>query len=64
MTFHGMLGRYPTWADAMAHCSASVREAWTTELKRRGAWPEPRDGEEPVAHHDVDQLAPERGPGK
>jgi hypothetical protein len=53
-TFYGMIGRAPTWADAVAHCSAPVREAWAAELKRRGAWSEPPEGEEPVAHHGVE----------
>jgi hypothetical protein len=54
MTFHGMVGRAPTWADALAHCSAPVRVAWAAELKRRNAWSEPPNGEEPVEDHGVD----------
>ncbi|SFV31451.1 hypothetical protein SAMN05216456_1345 [Devosia crocina] len=29
-------GRWPTWIDAMAHCSEEVREHWTAELTRLG----------------------------
>ena len=29
-------GRYPTWADAMAHCGERVRERWVRKLKRHG----------------------------
>jgi len=54
VTFNSMVGRAPTWADAMAHCSASMREAWTAELKRLGHWSEPPDGEKPVAHHGIE----------
>lgn len=30
-------GREPTWADAMAHCTEAVRNAWTPLLLERGA---------------------------
>jgi hypothetical protein len=56
MTFNGMVGRAPTWADALAHCAAPVREAWTAELKRRDAWSEPPNGEKPIAHHGVSDV--------
>jgi hypothetical protein len=32
MKFHAIKGRYPTWTDAMAHCSEEVREMWKEEL--------------------------------
>lgn len=32
MRFHAEHGRYPTWSDAMTHCSAEVRELWRREL--------------------------------
>lgn len=32
-------GRWPTWRDAVAHCSEPVRAAWEAELRRRDAWP-------------------------
>jgi hypothetical protein len=30
--------RDATWADAVAHCTPAVREAWEAELRRMGAW--------------------------
>lgn len=54
MTFNGMVGRSPTWADAMAHCEAPVRDAWKAELLRMKAWSEPPIGEMPVCHHGVE----------
>ena len=54
MTFSGMVGRQPTWADAIAHCHVMVRQAWERELCRAGYWTEPPDGEQPVKHHGVE----------
>lgn len=34
--FYSEHARWPTWADAMAHCPANIREAWTKELVARG----------------------------
>lgn len=34
MAFHARNGRYPTWTDAMAHCTADVRAEWTRVLIR------------------------------
>jgi len=34
--FHGQHGRWPTWADAMAHCSADVQKMWIDELAEHG----------------------------
>lgn len=28
--------RWPTWRDAMAHCTPEVQEQWTTELNKLG----------------------------
>lgn len=53
MAFNGAVGRTPTWADAMAHCSERVRAVWRALLVERGAWTEPPTGEAPVAHHGV-----------
>jgi hypothetical protein len=36
MAFNGAHGRYPTWHDAMEHCSAEVKNVWLDELRRRG----------------------------
>ena len=54
MTFNGMVGRSPTWADAMAHCSDKMKRVWTEELKKRKAWSEPPEGEEPIKHCGVE----------
>lgn len=29
-------GRYPTWADAMSHCSRKTKEKWVERLSRKG----------------------------
>jgi hypothetical protein len=34
--FYDKHGRWPTWADAMAHCSAETKAYWIAELKKRG----------------------------
>lgn len=39
--FYGEHGRWPTWKDAVAHCSPETQQAWETELRRRGKWTEP-----------------------
>lgn len=46
--FFGVRGRWPTWADAVAHCEPATREIWERELRSRNAWSEPEDGE-PIA---------------
>lgn len=46
--FYGMHGRWPTWADAIAHCEPQVREIWERAIRARGAWTEPANGE-PIA---------------
>jgi hypothetical protein len=53
MTFEGMIGRPPTWADAMAHCDEETKRRWEAEVRRRGLWTEPSDGELPVIDHGV-----------
>lgn len=34
MKFHTLRGRWPTWTDAMAHCTAEVRRQWRDQLRR------------------------------
>lgn len=34
--FYGKHGRWPTWVDAMAHCSDAMREIWTRALVAAG----------------------------
>lgn len=45
--FYGIRGRWPTWADAVAHCD-EMKDHWETALRDRGVWSEPADGE-PIA---------------
>jgi hypothetical protein len=53
MTFYGMIGRLPTWADAMAHCTEEVQEGWKRQLRIMKVWSEPPDGEKPIRHHGI-----------
>ena len=34
--FYDRNGRWPTWKDAMAHCTPEMKEAWTKALEERG----------------------------
>lgn len=36
MRFRQKHGRFPTWADAMAHCDAHVKKMWIDALAERG----------------------------
>lgn len=38
--FYDQHGRWPTWADAMAHCDEPMRELWRKALKERGVDPD------------------------
>lgn len=40
--FYSKRGRWPTWRDAVAHCPPEIKAAWETELRKRGAWTEPK----------------------
>lgn len=42
--FYDRYGRYPTWKDAIAHCSDKLKFLWKKELTSRGVWTEPRKG--------------------
>jgi hypothetical protein len=48
--FYGIRGRWPTWADAVAHCTPEVQQAWKQRIEAMfpGKWSEPPDGE-PIA---------------
>lgn len=35
-TFYDKHGRWPTWADAMAHCTPEVQARWKDGLKEHG----------------------------
>ena len=34
--FYDKNGRWPTWADAMAHCTDDAKAYWTQALRERG----------------------------
>jgi hypothetical protein len=34
--FYAEHNRWPTWTDAMAHCSEEIKRLWTEALARRG----------------------------
>ncbi len=38
--FYGEHGRWPTWRDAVAHCSDEVKALWETHLRKAGVWPD------------------------
>lgn len=67
--FYGVRGRWPTWADALAHCDVDMQIFWRQRLEDRGVWSEPEDGE-PIAdppaesfHQPIGELnAPTFGP--
>lgn len=48
MWFQNRYGRGATWADAIAHCNDELRAAWKAELILRGAWSEPKGGNDDV----------------
>lgn len=67
--FYGIRGRWPTWADAIAHCDASTQEMWRKHLQQLAAWSEPAEGDpiaDPVAesfHQPIGDLnSPHFGP--
>jgi hypothetical protein len=39
--FYAQYGRWPTWADAVAHCEPEMQAIWKEELIARRAWSEP-----------------------
>lgn len=56
MRFKGLRGRWPTWADAVAHCAPGMKEAWKAELQKMGAWTEPAVGVAPIADPPAESL--------
>jgi hypothetical protein len=34
--FYNDTGRWPTWEDAMAHCSDTTKKLWAEQLKKHG----------------------------
>lgn len=53
--FFGLRGRWPTWADAVAHCIPKLRSDWERELRARGKWSFPPDGS-PIADPPAESL--------
>lgn len=53
--FYGMRGRWPTWADALAHCSVDVQRFWQQVLKEEGRWSEPSEGP-PIADPPLESV--------
>lgn len=45
--FRANHGRWPTWADAIAHCTPRVRSSWKQALL--SSWTEPPAGQDPIA---------------
>jgi hypothetical protein len=39
-SFYAAHNHWPTWVDALAHCSDDVRAFWERELRKLGEWPE------------------------
>lgn len=46
--FYGAHGRWPTWADAVAHLPQRIQDRWRECLMRTNMWSEPSDGQ-PIA---------------
>jgi hypothetical protein len=49
MRFYSLYKRWPTWADAIAHCPDYIAEAWKIQLQFFKQWNEPENGEEIIA---------------
>lgn len=47
--FYGEHGRWPTWADAVAHCAPEMQAAWKAHPLMVKAWTVPADGAAPIA---------------
>lgn len=37
--FYALHNRWPTWRDAVEHCSDDVKAQWEKHLRALGAWP-------------------------
>lgn len=35
-SFYNEHGQWPTWGDAMAHCSPEIKASWISELAKHG----------------------------
>lgn len=57
MRFYGLRGRWPTWADAAAHCAPAVVDQWKEVAAQMGiVWTQPHVGEEPIADPPAESL--------
>ncbi len=56
--FYGTHGRWPTWADAVAHCTPERQSAWKETLERMfpGQWTEPPGGVEVIADPPAESI--------
>ena len=47
--FYNQHGRWPTWVEAIAHCTPELRAQWERQLRSMRAWPgpNPKGPEEP-----------------
>jgi hypothetical protein len=52
--FYGTHGRWPTWADAIAHCDQPTRDHWERELRLMKAWSQPEG--QPIADPPHDSI--------
>lgn len=53
--FYEARGRWPTWADAVAHCTEQMKAYWKEALQNRGQWSEPESGE-PIADPPAESI--------
>ena len=51
-----MRGRWPTWADAVAHCAPEMRAAWEKTLRELGQWSQP-DAGQPIADPPAESIS-------
>jgi len=54
MRFRELRGRWPTWADAAAHCLPGMIEFWKSQLGDQ--WTEPPPGIEVIADPPAESL--------
>lgn len=55
--FYKRYQRWPTWADAIAHCGEETRKAWESALRDREVWTKPEGNVEPIPNHPADHKA-------
>lgn len=60
--FYGRQRRWPTWADATAHCEPLIVDALKDTLASNNInWTDPPDGAQPIAHLGETEAPPPRG---